>query len=708
MHTNRIQQVLDLVAAAEPSLPIPIAAGNISISNITPVTGKDYNTDATFGAIDQDTPVQYRGSTVLNYGRIDISHYFPNNVVYESPNLATYADLLAELNTKHQLDVYADEIQGADTLLPQDGQITIAINDANSPAYCGTISLQFSKDTGLLYQQGIEYTFITQAALPILGYVETQVSGLQYSINGSSWSNELTLTKTDNGRYAVRPVSQVAINALTTIRLRGANIYLQDVGNINAIQIKTLLKYRSTTNGRNFCAGITTLTSVADDCFIYATDLTSADNFFYGCAGLTAIPSKLFGYCESLTSAKGCFSGTGITAVPAQPFGGATNLNYLDDVYANCLSLASVSEDAFLGLYNVLSASRAFAGCISLTSIPKSILAPLTAVEDVSYFIASTGITVVDKTFFNQSTTIRNISGIFYRLGLTSLPQTLLNGMTALNRMDYFCYGCSGITVIPYAFLDGLNQLEYADYAFSKTGIIQLPNNFFTNCRRLLSIDYLFDGCVSLLSIPTGFLSPLQRLVSAVGVWHNCTSITSLPSDILTGNPNLVTVQWLFYNTGITSVPAGSLNGLTGAKDITGLFAGTRISSVPAGLLATATNLQVIAQLFWKCSLLTDLPTTTFSTNSALTSAYGALAGCELLTGDITTWFGNNSSLKQISGMLQGCTSITGSLDALRTQLTSVDWQDNDYVEGVVALDTQLTDYTSIGIAYKTVVADLI
>ncbi len=708
MHANRIQKVLDLVAAAEPSLPIPIATGNISISNITPVTGKDYNTDATFGAIDQDTPVQYRGSTVLNYGRIDISHYFPNNVVYESPNLVTYADLLAELNAKHQLDVYADEIHGADTLLPQDGQITIAINDVNSPAYCGTISLLFSKDTGLLYQRGIEYTFITQAALPILGYVETQVSGLQYSINGSSWSNELTLTKTDNGRYAIRPVSQVAINALTTIRLRGANIYLQDVGNINAIQIKTLLKYRSTTNGRNFCAGITTLTSVADDCFIYATDLTSADNFFYGCVGLTAIPSKLFGYCESLTSAKGCFSGTGITAVPAQPFGGAINLKYLDNVYANCLSLASVSGDAFLGLYNVLSASRAFAGCISLTSIPKSILAPLTAIQDVSYFIASTGITVVDKTFFNQSTTIRDISGIFYRLGLTSLPQTLLTGMTALNRMDYFCYGCSGITVIPYAFLDGLNQLEYADYAFSKTGIIQLPNNFFTNCRRLLSIDYLFDGCVSLLSIPTGFLSPLQRLVSAVGIWHNCTSITSLPADILTGNPNLVTIQWLFYNTNITSIPAGSLNGLTGAKDITGLFAGTRISSVPAGLLATATNLQVIAQLFWKCSLLTNLPATTFSTNSALTSAYGALAGCGLLTGAITTWFGNNSSLKQISGMLQGCTSITGSLGALRTQLTSVDWLNNDYVEGVVALDTQLTDYTSIGIAYKTVVADLI
>lgn len=708
MHTDRIQKVLDLVAAAEPSLPIPIATGNISISNITPVTGKDYNTDATFGAIDQDIPMQYRGSTVLNYGRIDISHYFPNNVVYESPNLSTYADLLAELNARHQLDVYADEIHGADTLLPQDGQITIAINDANSPAYCGTISLLFSKDTGLLYQRGIEYTFITQAALPILGYVETQVSGLQYSINGSSWSNELTLTKTDNGRYAIRPVSQVAINALTTIRLRGANIYLQDVGNINAIQIKTLLKYRSTTNGRNFCAGITTLTSVADDCFIYATDLTSADNFFYGCVGLTAIPSKLFGYCESLTSAKGCFSGTGITAVPAQPFGGATNLKYLDNVYANCLSLASVSGDAFLGLYNVLSASRAFAGCISLTSLPNSILAPLTAVQDVSYFIASTGITVVDKTFFNQSTTIRDISGIFYRLGLTSLPQTLLTGMTALNRMDYFCYGCSGITVIPYAFLDGLNQLEYANYAFSKTGIIQLPNNFFTNCRRLLSIDYLFDGCVSLLSIPTGFLSPLQRLVSAVGIWHNCTSITSLPADILTGNPNLVTIQWLFYNTNITSIPAGSLNGLTGAKDITGLFAGTRISSVPAGLLATATNLQVIAQLFWKCSLLTNLPATTFSTNSALTSAYGALAGCGLLTGAITTWFGNNSSLKQISGMLQGCTSITGSLGALRTQLTSVDWLNNDYVEGVVALDTQLTDYTSIGIAYKTVVADLI
>jgi hypothetical protein len=708
MHTDRIQKVLDLVAAAEPSLPIPIATGNISISNITPVTGKDYNTDATFGAIDQDIPVQYRGSTVLNYGRIDISHYFPNNVVYESPNLSTYADLLAELNARHQLDVYADEIHGSDTALPQDGQVTIAINDANSPAYCGTISLLFSKDTGLLYQRGIEYTFVTQAALPILGYVETQVSGLQYSINGSVWSNELTLTKTNNGRYAVRPTTSVAINALTTVRLRGADIYLQDVGNVDAVQITGLLKYRSTTNGRNFCSGITTLTYIADDCFIYATDLTSADNFFYGCVGLTTIPSKVFGYCEALITAKGCFSGTGLASVPAQPFGGATNLKYLDNVYANCTSLASVSADAFLGLYNVLSASRAFAGCTSLTSIPNSILTPLTAIQDVSYFIASTGITAVDKTFFNQSTTIQDISGIFYRLGLTSLPQTLLTGMTALNRMDYFCYGCSGITVLPYAFLDGLSQLEYADYAFSKTGIIQLPNNFFTNCRRLLSIDYLFDGCSALLSIPTGFLAPLQRLVSAVGIWHNCTSLTSLPADILTGNPNLVTVQWLFYNTNITSIPTGALSGLTGAKDITGLFAGTRISSVPDGLLSAATNLEVAAQLFWKCSLLTTIPATTFSTNTALISAYGVFAGCSLLAGVITSWFGNNASLKQVSGMLQGCTAITGSLTALRTQLTSVDWLDNDYVEGVIALDTQLTDYASVGIAYKTTIADLL
>ena len=708
MHINRIQKVLDLVADAEASLPIPIAPDNISISNITSVTGKDYNTDATFGAIDQDTPVQYRGSTVLNYGRIDISRYFPNNVVYESPNLSTYADLLAELNTQHQLDVYADEIVGGTTALPQDGQITIAIDDTNSPVYCGSISLLFRKDTGLQYQKGIEYTLVTQAALPILGYTNTNVSGLQYSINGSVWSNALTLTKTENGRYAIRPTTSVAINALTTVRLRGGDIYLQDVGNVDAVQIKGLLKYRSTSYGRNFCAGITTLTYIADDCFIYATDLETADNFFYGCTGLTTIPTKVFGYCGSLVSAKKCFSRTGITEVPAQPFGGATNLKYLDEVYADCLSLTVVSQDAFLGLYNALSAARAFSGCTSLTSIPKSVLWPLTSIQDVSYFIASTGITAIDKSFFNQSTSIRDISGIFYRLGLTNLPQTLLSGMSSLNRMDYFCYGCSGLTVIPYAFLDGLSQLEYADYAFAKTGLIQLPNNFFANCRRLLSIDYLFDGCVSLLSIPAGFLSPLQRLVSVVGVWRNCTSVTVLPADVLTNNPNLVTVQWLFYNTRITAIPSNALSGLINAKDLTGLFASTRITTLPAGLLSTITQLQVVDQLLWKCTLLTTLPSTIFSTNPALVSAYGTLAGCNLLSGVITSWFGGQSALKQVSGMLQGCTSITGSLTALRTQLTSVDWLDNDYIEGVVALNTQLTDYASVGIAYKTVVADLL
>jgi len=715
MNTDRINKVLALARAANPTLPLPLSTDNIDLDDITATPRGTRNTQATMYALDTGDIVRYVGSSTVHYDRIDIAQYWQVPELIEDRSIVTVKDLVAILRTRHGLDVLDSELLNAEATLPRSGVATVQINDAVSPLYIGSANVSYTHDAGLQVKDGMAYGFAVSAddLTPVVAYTDTPVT-LEGSVDGDAW---VTLTATLNKRtkqLAHRFPQSLAVGA-RAIRVRGGIVRVVDNAG-RYIPITRLTQYRGSVDGTGYFSGIKTLTVIDPDCFALCPGLVSADYMFDGCVGLTTLPDRLFSPCSQLQTATAVFRNTAITRLPENLFESCSRLRRLDMAFEHCTALTQIPVGVFRTTTALETLHRCFANTQAVThAIPATLLVTLPKLTDASYLFAGCGwVSVVSQGFLQANTRLKSIAGMFSQCrNLDTIPPGLLTGLADLVNVDRLFQGCGLVKSVPPGLFQNCPNLEYAQYTFADTGILTTPTVLFAPVRRLLSIDYIFSHCTKLKEIPPGLLSPLLRLQSANGVWYGCTGITTLPDTILDGPVNVSSLDWVFANTGITAIPGRLFATLAKLVSVAGAFSGTLITSVPAELFSQTPKLVNVAHLFHRCGQLTQLPAGLFATtvNLAVMRATFASTG---LTGNIGSVFRamqSRASLRDISAVFQNTVGLTGSFagdfKALLSD-SSVDWVNADTTQGCVAGVTQLSDYVSVGSVYKTPVTGLV
>jgi hypothetical protein len=704
MNTQRILKVLALAMQANPNLPIPLTLDNIDLLDITATPKGIRNTSATMAAIDTGEVVRYVGSSGVVYDRIDVATYWTQRPVIELASAVTVGDLVTVLNEQHGLDVYLSEIKNADDVLPDEGNITIAIDDAVSPLYIGEVVVTFTKDAGLNYQDGLSYELAvsTNNRKPILGYLDTNTP-IQVSVNGGVWVPAV-ITKIETGLYSITPPSDLS-PGIVPIRLRGDKIFLIDWDG-NYVPITTLVEYKSLTEATGFFSGITSLTTIASDAFKRRPELTSADYLFDGCKQLAVLPDNLLSYCPLLTTAKACFRKTAVVNIPETLLESCSRLVSVESMFEQCTKLAKIPGNLFRTNTALTTVARCFVGTtVTNEEIPEGLLDTQLNLKDASYlFGGCTWLTFIPDDFFINNTQLTNLTGAFtHCVNLTLVQSDLFVGLTKLNRIDRIFEGCSKIAAIPSTLLNGLINLEYAEYAFASTGILATPSTMFSGPRRLLSIDYIFANCTKLNNIPYNLIYSLPRLESLNGVWMNCMSIIGVQTNTFDKNLNVLSIDYLFAGTGLPTIPLGIFDKMVKIKSAVGLAANSKIYSVMATLFDKLPALEDVSLMFYKATLLVTVPPALFSLNTKITNMMGTFAYVPM-TNNVTSMLAASvkASVKTVTGIYQGATVVQGTFSALKAALPLVDWTDPEQCAGCVAGCTLLTDYATIGTVYKT------
>ena len=444
--------------------------------------------------------------------------------------------------------------------------------------YTASVTLEPDNRTflSLTNNTGSEQTFklkrlkkeiYTPTGVETISDSEKTNASLEYSLNSSSWENW-----TDD----------VEVPADGILRLRGMNpkgtaerVYQNlydyyDYLNISILSpeprsmdnvsqgitcqgdIRALIDWRNYEN----------MNSLGTDvrfCYLFEnlTELTSISE------GLLPA-TKLSEYCYA-----GMFSGTGITAIPANllpatQVGNTSNLgNYCYQyMFKNCTQLTSIPK-ILLPATRLSESCYAymFSGCTNLTSIPKELL-PATDLSDYCYqgMFSGTGITYIPESLLpaNGYLSTGCYSMMFYncqKLGTDDTHKAIPANLLPSVALGGSCYsqmfrGCINLEEVPDDLLPfsenyGLGASCYSYMFEGCTSLTKVPNlpatQLSTSCY-----SYMFQGCTSLTEAPD---LPATTLAESCyySMFSDCTSLTIAPTLPATTLVNRC-YSFMFYN----------------------------------------------------------------------------------------------------------------------------------------------------------------
>lgn len=349
----------------------------------------------------------------------------------------------------------------------------------------------------------------------------------------------------------------------------------------------------------------TSLKSIPSGLFTKMTG-NSAAGAFWG-SGITSLPSgqlvptsciyhsSMFRECKSLTSCVGngtfgrgggiedfhavffnCTSlrNTGGISATSSPFSNATNAQYMQYTFQGCTSLAELPTLWFRSCTNIVSFVGCFVGCTSL-------------VDGWS------------TAMFSFNTKATDMQSLFKGCTYLSIPygQSLPSSVTNASRMFANCKN-----VVDISSFDMKNgKLQNAESMFEKTGVKQIPAEFFKGMTTLTNLKKCFSGCTSLTSFGrTGnYVGVPSTTARSVNV-DKGNQFENTPMDIL-GN----TLDCTEMFSGCTNLSLGTEQ--TYVVSYTSLFARASAPGV------AKVNMD---RMFYNCSKLATVPVYELSSGS--------------------------------------------------------------------------------------------
>lgn len=699
-----LDYLCQLVNTANPDLALPLNSSNVGITMIGPSDGHTRNTVATLVGLAINGSVGYRGNLKIHYDRENISRYW-NNAVIEKLGIDTVVELVNELNQKYGLSVQPYDLANGGEQLPSQGNIKIVIAESASLLYTGSTTVTYYRDAAYLGTSGVDYDIVIANGRSIIGYVETVSLGdrIEISVDGGVWE-PITPVRQVDGMYVLSKPGLVV--GRRNVRIRGAVVCLKDRAGVY-VPIVRLNRYKGLTEASDYCSNILTLVEVSEDVFEHRRDLIGADRMFKNCINLSTIPDNLFEGQINLLSLEECFYNTGIEKVPSGLLHNCGNLRNVEGMLAGCVLLQDIPTGLFNTTPRITNAARLLASTTGVTGdVIGNILSPLKELVNADYiFAGSLPTTIVPTTTFANNRKLTSLNGAFSYTNISRIEPGLFSTLENLVEAAELFRGCDLLTTLPASVFGQNPNIEVLDRAFEKTGLLSVPATLFSRARRVVTMDHMFAGCTKITSIPANLLKSLLRLRSIAGLWSDCTGVTGVPQDALSANRDLVTASYLFAGTKLSAIPAGLFNNNPKLVELDGVFSRTMVNSVPIGLFSSLPILATVKGCF-ENSALTTVPGNIFHNDTKVDDLERFISDCRNLVGDVVDLFNSNPTLsgkvKRVSGLYQGNVLMTGTFADLRSTLSSVSWNDDDAVKGIVAGLSRLTDYSQIGTVYKT------
>ena len=538
---------------------VAIGAGNASISNASPISGKDQRGFT-------------RSTTAPSIGA------FENNIT--APTLTTISTLASATEGIPYTITYAALAGAANESDAEGDPISFRIESVTS---------------GTLTKNGIAVF----AGATILSTGESLV---WIPANNGSALNAFTVKAYDGVLASATPVQvSVDVAAVTgfTTSLSGGNITITGyTGAGGAVTIPaTIGGLPVVAIGTNSFKYNTSLTSV-----IISNSVTSiGQSAFEGCIGLTSITignsvisigDYAFYGCTGLTSVT---IGSGVTSIGDGAFAGCFGLTSItignsvtsigQYAFYNCSGLTSITIPA--GVTSI--GDGAFVGCIFLTSI--TIGSGVTSIGGGAFGNCNslTAITVdssnlyyssLNDVLFNKAQTTL----IQYPVGKVGTSFVIPNSVTSIGQ--YAFYNCSGLTSITIP--AGVTSI--GDYVFQScifltsitigSGVTSIGVGAFQNCSGLKSINFL-GAPPTLGTTPFASVNAAAKVYYLTGTPGWASSYGGL-TTVAVSTPTVTSV-----NTAYATAAGGTTITITG----TGLNV---VNSVTVGGVA-ATNVTVVS-----------------------------------------------------------------------------------------------------------------
>lgn len=401
------------------------------------------------------------------------------------------------------------------------------------------------------------------------------------------------------------------------------------------------------------------------DFFMNQKLLTNIEGMFYESTLTGQVKKQWFSSLPALINARVCFYNStvgGNTALEDELFKENDVLEDISGIFAKCPNILGALPENLLGANREMPmalkyAKSAFYGCYNIVgSVPINFFKQCINLKDIGRH--SWVISGISKTLDG---------GIFGSSGLNSPFKTNTFGESIYHYLD---------------------SLVNADYAFSDTAISgEIPENLFSSClqltslnghfkgcteltgaikanlisgnRELLTIDRLFEGCSGLLlpdGIPNSFLWELSKLTSAKAMCKGMIGMTgSIPLQLFRDTISLKTIDSFFED---CSKLSGIIPGPVYSQ------VGEELMMSQKGLFDNCIQLSSINNVFKNCKKLQgSIPEHLLRSLTNLTTASGLFYNCNHLTGGYPArLLEKQTKLIDISEMFYHCNRLAGHI----------------------------------------------
>lgn len=246
---------------------------------------------------------------------------------------------------------------------------------------------------------------------------------------------------------------------------------------------------------------------------------------------------------------------------------------------------------------------------------------PLNSAIDLCY---KSNVFRIGNVFTNKHIGITNITRILSESKVTEIPRTLLSPLTNLQNASQMLCNTKSF-MLDGTYVDMLKTnigLQNIDYSFSGVKINELSPNMLKNNVNIISTIGTFSAKYPLLEtpdsstvsdsknwiVPTGFLQYNAKLQNGRGMFSGRISCTDYPNDLLHYNKStLNNTNQMFANTGITDIKRGTLDGKSIPVDARYMFWNCSVNNCPSPITNSSGTIMTTGMLQGAVGELTEV-----------------------------------------------------------------------------------------------------
>ncbi len=252
----------------------------------------------------------------------------------------------------------------------------------------------------------------------------------------------------------------------------------------------------------------------------------------------------------------------------------------------------------------------------------------------------------------------------FSDTGISEIPDGLFRYAENAERMENIFYSSKDITSVPAGLLFHCPKLESVKGMFGLTAITGLDKDFLSKNPELRDVSQMFSQCKEFAEIPEGFFDNNPKITTCNALFSSCENLTRIPAGLFDCLTECTTFRMAFHTTGVTELPAGLFRNNTKCTTFDNAFNKTKITSIPEDLFEGCRNVTQFRACFSGCSLLRSIPAGLF-TRTGATSAVLDKAAFTMVFQDCVSLeeipaglFDGFTKIQQFSSIFKGCTSL--------------------------------------------------